>query len=236
MSHTTGKPASLIAAALATATICVPSFAQSDETLNTIKLGYASILFNTDSGELAGPPGSTPPGATADVRNTHTLGLVYVRKLAGPWSIVGQGGLPPIVKFNGAGSAAALGQVGSARAWFPAVMAGYSMPRLMGVEPYVGAGLNFTKFTGNHITGSYTTAFGGTSSHGNLKNSVGPIAKLGAEIPVAGRWLLDLSYTRYWIRTTAAITTNTPSVGDIERRIHVRADPDVFALMVGYRF
>ena len=39
---------------------------------------------------------------------------------------------------------------------FPAVMVAYTFPRLMGFEPYVGAGLNYTTFTDNHITGSYT--------------------------------------------------------------------------------
>ena len=236
MPEFTGKPVTVAAAGLATALSCIPSFAQTQELRNTVEVGYAAILFNTDSGELTGPAGTTPPGATADLRNTGTLGLVYERNVGGPWSIVFQGGVPPIVAFDGAGSAAALGKVGSARAWFPALMVAWSLPRLAGFQPYVGAGLNYTFFTDNRITESYTAAFGGTSSDSRLKNSLGPIAKLGVEVPFARRWVFDLSYTRYWIKTTATIRTDTPGAGVIERRIDVRADPDVFAVMVGYRF
>ena len=49
-------------------------------------------------------------------------------------------------------------------------------------------------------------------------------------------WFVDFSYSRYWIKTTATIDTDTPGVGNVQRKIKVRADPDVLSLTVGYRF
>jgi outer membrane protein len=230
------NPAWLLATGLALTIGHAHTFAQADEARNTIKIGYAPILYNTDSGELTGPTGTTPPGVTADLKDTRTLALIYQRRISGPWSVLVQGGTPPIVKFDGAGSAAAVGRVGTARAWFPAVLAAYSFGGLAGFEPYVGAGLNYTWFTDRHVTAAYTAAFGGTSSTAKLKDSLGPVVKLGVEIPLARSWVLDLAYARYWIKTTATIATDTPGVGLVERRIAIKANPDVFALTVGYRF
>ena len=86
------------------------------------------------------------------------------------------------------------------------------------------------------MTTTYSEAFGGTSSTAQMKNSLGPVVKLGVEVPVARSWVLDLAYMRYWIKTTATIATDTPGVGVIERRIEVKGNPDVIALTVGYRF
>jgi outer membrane protein len=232
----TTHPACLLATGLALSIGHSPSFAQTEEAANTIKIGYAAILFNADSGELTGPTGTTPPGVTAGVKDTRTMALIYQRRMSGPWSLLLQAGTPPIVKFDGAGTAAALGRVGAARAWFPAVLAAYSIGGLAGFEPYVAAGLNYTWFTDRHVTAAYTAAFGGTASTAKLKDSLGPVVKVGVEVPLARSWVLDLAYARYWIKTTATLATDTPGVGLIERRIDIKANPDVFALTVGYRF
>ncbi len=229
-------PTFIRCAGVALATLCSHAFAQADEAHSTVEVGYAGIFFNTRSGELAGPPGTTPPGATAKVVNSRTLALTYEYQVAGPWSILAQMGLPPFLRFDGDGTAAVLGRVGTARAWIPAVLAVRSFNGLAWIQPYVGAGLNYTFYTDRRITAGYTAAFGGTSSTSSLKNSVGPVAKIGFKVPVAQGWLVDLAYSHYWIKTTARISTDTPGAGVIERRIGIKGDPDVLALTVGYRF
>jgi outer membrane protein len=57
-----------------------------------LKIGYAGITFNTQSGELMGPFGTTPPGIHADLHNARTLSLIYERRISGPWSVVVQAG------------------------------------------------------------------------------------------------------------------------------------------------
>jgi outer membrane protein len=221
---------------LATALACATAGAHAGGAENTLKIGYAHIGFNTASGDLAGPAGTTPPGVQADLKDADTLALVYERSLSGPWSIVLQAGTPPVVKIIGAGNGAALGQVGTARAWFPAVLAHYTFDGPLGTQPYLGAGLNYTSYTEGRVDPAYTGAFGGTSSTAKLKSSWGPVLKLGIGFPLGQNWVIDAAYSRYGIRTTATITTATPGVGDIVRTIDVRSDPDVVGLTLGYRF
>ncbi len=221
-------------AGLPTAALLLPATAA--EPAPTLKLGYAAIAFNTRSGELQGAPGTTPPGIEASVRDGRTLAITYTLPIAGRWSLLAQAGTPPVVRFDGAGAAAALGEVGSARAWFPAVLAQAELGALGPLNLYAAAGANYTFYTQRRITPAYTAAFGGESSRSTLKASWGPVFKLGAEWPLAPGWVADLAWSRYGIRTTATITTLTPGLGEVPRRIDVRADPDVFSLMLGRRF
>ena len=211
--------------------------AHAGDTENTLKVGYAHIGFNTKSGDLAGgPTGFTPPGIRADLNDAATLALVYERNLSGPWSIVLQAGTPPVVKMVGAGNGAALGQVGTTRAWFPALLAHYTFDGPWGMQPYVGAGLNYTFYTDGQVSPAYTAAFGGTSSTAKLKSSWGPVLKIGMGFPLGGNWVIDAAFSRYDISTTATITTATPGFGNIVRTVDVRSDPDVIGLTLGYRF
>jgi outer membrane protein len=229
-------PMRALAAAIIFGAMCSGAWAQAQSLDNTVKLGYAAIRFNGQSSDLAGPPGSTPPGAQVDPVNTKTLALAYERRLNQAWSIVAQAGTPPITTLTGRGSAAPLGDILTARAWFPALLGQYSFNHLPGVKPYIGIGANYTAFTDGRVSASYTTTFGGSGSTTSLKSGWGTVVKLGAEIPLAERWVIDLSYSRYSIRTTATIKTITPGLGNIERKIDVKADPEVFSVLVGYRF
>jgi outer membrane protein len=230
--HVTGGLGFGIALALAS----VMAHAQADDKKNNIQLGYAHIGFNTKSGDLTGPPGTTPPGVQADLKDASTLAVVYERRISGPWSVVVQGGTPPVIKLMGAGTAAALGQVGTVRAWFPAVLAKYTFDGPWGTRPYVGAGVNYTFYTDEEVHNSYTGAFGGTSSTAEMKSSWGYVAKVGVSVPIGRDWFVDASYSRYGISTTATVTTATPGVGNITRTVDVRADPGIFGLTVGLRF
>lgn len=221
---------------LAMALACATVAAHAGETENTLKVGYAHIGFNTKSGDLTGPAGTTPPGVQADLNDAATLALVYERNLSGPWSVVLQAGTPPVVKMDGAGNGAALGQVGTTRAWFPAVLAHYTFDGPWGTQPYLGAGVNYTFYTDGQVSPAYTAAFGGSSSTAKLKSSWGHVLKIGMGFPLGRNWVIDAAYSRYGIKTTATITTATPGLGDIARTVDVRSDPNVVGLMLGYRF
>jgi outer membrane protein len=75
------------AAGLTLAFGSIGAYAQSEDAANTLKIGYAGITFNTKSGHLIGPPGTTPPGIQADLRDARTLALIYERRISGPWSV-----------------------------------------------------------------------------------------------------------------------------------------------------
>ncbi|MNJ26265.1 outer membrane protein W [compost metagenome] len=226
----------MLAPALAACLPLIPiTSLASDAPRNILRIGYADIQFNTDSADMTGMPGTTPANVQAEVRDSSTLALVYERKLGGPWSLLMQAGAPPVIDFDGAGSAAPLGKVGSARAWFPAVLLAYNFD-VLGMQPYVALGVNYTWFSEEKMTAAYNTAFGGTSSTSKMDDSLGAVAKVGVEVPLIGNWSAGFSYARYWIDTTATIKTQTPGVGQVKRKIDVEADPDVYSLTIGYHF
>lgn len=204
--------------------------------VNSIQFGMASVDFNAKSLDMTGPEGTTPPGIRADVKDKTVWAFVYDRRIAGPWSVTFQGGLPPVLKLKGAGTAAALGEIGSVRAWFPALMGTYTWDASPAFSLHAGAGLHYTFFTDGATNTVYDSAFGGTSSRAKFSSSLGPVVKLGGTWSIDRHWFLDLSYSKYWIRTTATVNTATPGVGDIERKVKVRTSPDVLSLTVGYRF
>lgn len=225
-------PRMLLAALLST----TAAVAQSDIPLNSIQLGYARASFNVNSGTMKGPPDSTPAGAKANTRDKNVLAFVYERRITGPWSITIQGGLPPIIGLQAAGTAHALGDIGTVRAWFPTIMGTYNWEVNSRLTLHAGAGLNYAFFTDGKINSTYNTAFDGTSSRARFSPSLGPTIKLGASWSLTRNWFVDLSYNRYWIRTTAKITTSMPDADDIQRKVRVRVDPDIYAFTVGYRF
>ncbi|MDU9394128.1 OmpW family protein [Pseudomonas japonica] len=228
---------SMFAPSLAAALILLPAgvHASESEPRNAVRIGYADMQFNTDSADMTGMPGTTPDHVKSVVRDSSTLALVYERHLSGPWSMVLQAGAPPVIDFDGAGVAAPLGKVGSARAWFPALLLAYNF-EVLGVAPYVALGVNYTWFSEEKMTRAYTTAFGGTSSSSRLDDSWGAVAKVGVDIPLAEHWSVGFAYTRYWIDTTATIKTQTPGLGEVKRKIDIEANPDVYSFTVGYRF
>jgi len=210
--------------------------AHASEPANTLAIGYAAIGFNVKSGPLSGPPGTTPPGVTVGIDNSATLAVVYTRQLDADWSVSVAMGTPPVLKFRGEGSAAPLGEVGSARAWFPAATVNYSLGRIGPARAFAGVGVNYMTYTDAKVYPSYTSAFAGTSSSAKIKDSFGPVVRLGVELPLRKDLALELSYARYWIKSSAEVTTQTPGLGPVTRTLRLRSDPDAFAIMLAYRF
>lgn len=201
--------------------------------LNSLRVGVAKINFDAGSGELMGD--FTPPGITVDAANAATLGLVLGRTFAQHYVLQFAVGVPPTFAVNGAGTAEGIGEIGSTRAWFPALVGLYSLRVNERISGYVGAGVSYTFFSDAKTTAAYDDEFGG-SSEVTLQSHVGPVVKMGAEIDLTVKWFLDFSYARYWISSQARVTTETPGLGPIERSISVNLDPNVLSAFIGIRF
>ena len=81
----------------------------------------------------------------------------------------------------GTGKCAALGEVGSVRAWFPAMLGQYTFDGPWGTPPYLGAGVNYTFYSNAQANAAYNAAFGGTSSTAHMKSSWGYVLKVGID-------------------------------------------------------
>ncbi|HEY7640821.1 MAG TPA: OmpW family outer membrane protein [Steroidobacteraceae bacterium] len=90
------------------------------------------------------------------------------------------------------------------------------------VRPYIGAGLNYTLFSGERTWG----ALEGTKLE--LDSSFGPAAQLGIDIDVIRGWFVNVDARWFDIDTDAKL--DGAALGTIE------IDPYAFGLTVGHRF
>lgn len=202
----------------------------------SVVVGVAHAVFNAKSSDLAGPPGTTPPGVTASVRDVTAVEGIVRQEITGPWSLEAIFGVPPKLDLDAGGTAAALGKVATARAWFPALLLTYSQPTGTLITPFVGAGIQKTWYTSAATTPAYDTAVGASSTHVALSGKFGPVARLGARVDLGDRWILDVSYARFWIHAHATLASDTPGIGEIPRTLGLKATPNIVGLMIGRSF
>lgn len=214
----------------------LPTVAHADGPDNIFRLGYASVGFKLRSTDLAGPPGTTPPGLRIDVKDLEVLALSYERRFSPNWSAQFQAGIPPTLTAVGAGTAEPVGTVAKARIWFPAVMALYTFTNVPAVQPYIGVGVTYTFFTDEQASAGYTAALRGSSSSMTLKGSWSPYVRLGVGVPIDKNWIVNLEYSSFRIRSSATVATQTPGFGAISRVVDIKDEPRVLGLAIGYRF
>lgn len=104
----------------------------------------------------------------------------------------------------------------------PTVTVQYHLdPESKSFRPYIGAGINYTKFF----------------SHGDadpivrkvkLKDSFGFALQAGFDIPINDRWTFNVDVKKVWMDTKARIDTDIPAV--------VSADVDINPVIVGVGF
>lgn len=203
---------------------------------NVIRIGYAKVRFGLQSGDLSGPPGTTPPGLKIDARDLDVLAISYERRLARNWVAQIQVGVPPALTAVGADNAAPVGAVAKARIWFPTAMVLYTIPGFSVVRPYVAGGVTYTFFTEQQVTPAYTAALQGSASSINLKSAWGAFARAGLEYPIDQQWSVNLEYSSFRLKTSAAVNTQTPGFGTITRHIDLKDSPHIFGVSIGYKF
>jgi outer membrane protein len=101
----------------------------------------------------------------------------------------------------------------------PTLTAQYHFTGISGFRPYVGAGLNFTNITEVHIL---------NGAVGLKHNSYGLAAQIGADIPLAGGWVLNVDLKK------VNIATNVYLSGADKGKFKV--DPTLFGIGAGLRF
>lgn len=88
-------------------------------------------------------------------------------------------------------------------------------------RPYVGAGINYTRFYDNSLSA------GGTPI--SIKqNSFGPALQVGMDVKLSGNWFFNVDVKKLWVRTDASL--GDTSLGTL------KIDPWLVGVGVGYRF
>ena len=91
------------------------------------------------------------------------------------------------------------------------------------VNPYVGAGVNYTYF--------YGVDSGSTASSINYSNSFGSAFQVGADIAINKNWLINVDVKKIFIQTNAHVNVGTDTYTST-----VDINPVVYGIGLGYRF
>ena len=224
----------LAIAGILAACAAAPSMAQQ----NTVKLGISNVQPHSSASDVSGP--FTPGGISLEVRDKTTPFVSYTREINDQWEVELALGVPPkhdiVLKISNPalpGSAQALsGQVGATiRQVAPTVFANYRfLEKTSVLRPFIGAGINYTRFDKTHSTAAGDALNGGPTSI-SLEDSVGLALQAGVAWRLSNEWSVTAALAT--ARVTSKITTNTLG---IERHADITFKPRVFTVAMAYSF
>lgn len=233
------RRAAPLAAALA---LTAPVAHADSSTPNTIYVGVAYMQNHSSLPDLSGY--NTPPGLNLKVGNAATLGVTYVRDLPGPWSFELALGYPPRVRTEAMGANwAKLGiQPGTGitdvDAISPTAFINYHfLGHDAKWDPFVGLGINYTRFTNTKALSSVTSHLGPTDV--SLSDSWGAAAHVGLIYHVNPRWAVVGTIAAADVQsdlTTTSYSPSNPSLITSQSKTHINFHPIVYTLAVGYSF
>jgi outer membrane protein len=191
--------------------------------LNVVKAGV--ILYQTHS-KTDGINGiGFPPGADAKTGNATTLLATYERLVTPNFGVELVLGVPPTIKANAAGSVAALGDdILSAKNVAPTLLFNYHFGDSSATfRPYVGAGINYTKFT---------SVKSRLASSVELGDSTGLAVQAGFDYAFSKEWGLFASIAKVNVKSklVAVAFDVTPLTATIDFR------PITYSIGVSYKF
>ena len=202
---------------------------------NEIRVGMYFVQFHVSADDLTGP--YVPPGVNATLNNISTPYFAYIRRLAPHWVAQLAAGIPPKTETVGKGPATLGsvpfdGQVVSTAKWFsPSLLAIYVFRDESETwRPYLGAGINYTKFYDLQSTAAGNAGNGGPTAI-SLTSSVGPVVTAGIRWHIKDHWSAYASYDYALVKSD--YTGNTAGV---IRRTHIKFNPSTLVVSVGYAF
>ena len=103
----------------------------------------------------------------------------------------------------------------------PTLLLQYHFDTAGGYKPYVGAGVNYTRFTRTDIANGTVTLD---------KDSWGGALQVGVDIPLSGNMYFNVDLKKVYIKSNVNSTNNGNSIGTFQ------VDPVLFGIGLGWRF
>jgi outer membrane protein len=202
---------------------------------NTVALGLYEVSFHVHADDINGP--FVPGGLNLKNPSVQTLYVAYMRRLSPHFDVELALGVPPLTKTVAKGPAMVgsvpyNGQTIATARWLaPSLLLKYylSSPDAM-FRPYIGAGVNYTKFESRQVTAAGDAISGGPTSL-SLPASFGPVGTVGLAYHPLKQVVVILSGSASIVNTH--LTTNT--AGTL-RTSNVEFNPRAIVLAVGYSF
>jgi outer membrane protein len=203
--------------------------------------GGAYIDVHSKAPPLESNPPTLPPGIEAGVKvdDAKTVLFGYAYRFGdnwSNWSIEAVLGIPPEHKTYGTDFIEPFGQVSSMKQVAPTLFFNYHFGEIGGsrIEPFVGLGINYTKFIDGKSTASGNAASGGPTKI-ELSDSWGLAAHAGLTYKIDQNWSVigAIAYADVKSDVTATTTTNA---GPVVRTTTIDFRPVVYTLTLGYSF
>lgn len=206
----------------------------------TVKLGWVNVDPRSSAGYVSGP--FTPVDTlSTKIKPQSTLFFSAAYAIDANWEAELAAGVPPVhdatlVVSNPSGvppSTSALdgAVISKVRQVAPTLFLNYKFGTSNSAyRPFVGLGMNFTRFDNAESTAANDTVNGGPTTI-RLTDSKGVAMQVGVTAKLSGPWSLTGSWSTAQVKTT--ITTNTLG---IERTVDVKFNPSVLTLALGYSF
>lgn len=118
----------------------------------------------------------------------------------------------------------AIGNVAVGSTWVlpPSLTVQYHFLPQSTINPYVGAGVNYTIFYGKHAAGGVVTDM-------KLQNNFGEVLQVGVDVNLGGRWYGNIDVKQIFLSTKAKLNG-----GAVVAKTQL--NPTVVGVGVGYRF
>ncbi len=200
---------------------------------NTVRFGIANVTIHSQSPNLSsnGPAFLTPQPAGISIGDATTLVGSYTRTLDDHWGVDVLLGWPPSHDVYGTGRLAPFGVTAKVKQAGPTVMLNYNFGAAADkLRPFVGAGVNFTRFFDGRSTESGNIATGGPTKI-RLSDSVGLALQAGVIYKLDERWSICASIVAAKVKADMTATT-----GSIERTTTIDFRPVVYTVGLGYSF
>ena len=229
------------ALAIALAGTCFGASAQSFLQGTTFYLGGAYIDVNSSAPPLHSQPATLPAGVDAGLRvgDAKTIGFGVVTPISGPYTFELALGIPPKHSAYGTLFISSFGQISTVKQIAPTAFVNYHFgDGGLGLAPFVGVGVNYTKFTNAKSTPSGNAASGGATEI-KLKDSIGLAAHAGLTYKVDKSWQVTGTLAYADVRSDLTATTQargTTGPVTIVRTTTIDFRPLVYTLSVGYTF
>ena len=227
-------PSLFLFASVLAAAFSAPTLAQQ----NTLKLGIMQVQPQSSTSDFTGA--FTPSGISLEVRNKSTVFFSYTREIDERWNVELALGVPPThdiaLKLNNpnlTGSMQALNnQIGSqVRQVASTVFVNYKfLDASNALRPFVGAGINYTRFDKAYSNAAGNALNGGTTSI-SLEDSIGLALQAGLAWRLSSQWSLSAALAT--VQMQSKITTHTLG---ITRNADIKLQPQVFVVAAGYSF
>ncbi|MCL6269567.1 outer membrane beta-barrel protein [Sansalvadorimonas sp. 2012CJ34-2] len=195
-----------------------------------MRAGFATVSPNTDSGKLKADGAAVTPATTVDVDSNTQLGLTFTYMLTDHVGLELLAATPFKHTIKVKGGLASLGKLADVEHLPPTLSVQYfPMDSSSVLQPYVGAGLNYTTFFDESFKGDNKTKFRSLE----LEDSWGIAFQAGVDYMLTDN--LGLNAAVWWIDIDTEATFKSAD-GATKYKVDVELDPWVYMVGMNYKF